>query len=170
MIFLGLLTAAVFAVANPADAQDSMFPPSDFEFHYEARRCTKTEFDTRAGTYTRVESNIGGPPVAIPLSLGPNQTALVYREIVKIGFFDYQPDFKRVAPLPGGATALSAVSTAYRMEVRMRGEIHTVVYDDSEVPRSEEAKRLLGLFRLIDGFLEDRPEVRRLPPIRYPCE
>jgi hypothetical protein len=95
---------------------------------------------------------------------------VVYREIVKIGFFDYQPDFKRVIPRPGGGSILTTPSTAYRMEVRSAGETHAVIYNDGETPRSEEAERLLGLFHLIDAFLNEHPDVKRLGPIRYPCE
>jgi len=170
MSFLALLTAAFLVIANSAAAQDQMFPPGDFGFRYEARRCTTTEFDTGAHTYTRVAANVSEPRISIPLSLGPNQMVVVYREIVRIGFFDYQPDFRRVVPRLGGDTTSRTPSTAYRMEVRSRGMTHTVSYNDGETPRSEEAERLLGLFDLIDGFLNEHPDVKRLAPIRDPCD
>ena len=161
--------AAALLVASAA-AQDQMFPPGDFGFRYEAKRCTTTEFDTDRRTYTRVAANSSEPRISIPVSLGPTQMVVVYREIVRIGFFDYQPDFKRVVPWPGGDTTLRTPSTAYRMEVRSRGMTHTVSYNDAETPRSDEAERLLGLFNLIDAFLNEHPDVKRLGPIRYPCE
>ena len=170
MSFLALLTAAFLVIADSAAAQDQMFPPGDFGFRYEAKNCMTTEFDTGTRTYTRVAANSSERPISIPLSLGPNQMVVVYREIVRIGFFDYEPDFKRVAPRLGGETMLRTPSTAYRMEVRSRGMTHTLSYNDGETPRSEEAERLLGLFKLIDGFLNEHPDVKRLGPIRYPCE
>jgi hypothetical protein len=170
LMFLALLTAAFLVIADSAAAQDQRFPPGDFGFRYEATRCTTTEFDTDARTYTRVAANISEPPISLPLSLGPNQMVVVYREIVRIGFFDYQPDFRRVVPRPGGETTSRTPSTAYRMDVRSRGMSHTVSYNDGETPRSAEAERLLGLFRLIEDFLNAHPDVKRLGPIRYPCE
>ncbi len=170
MLFRAFLTAAFLVVVNSAAAQDQLYPPSDFGFRYEAKRCTTTEFDTNTNTYTRVEGNTSVPSISVSLSLGPNQMVVVYREIVKIGFFDYQPDFKRVVLRPGGGSIMTTPSTAYRMEVRSSGGTHTVTYNDGETPRSEEADRLLGLFRLIDGFLQEHPDVKRLGPIRYPCE
>jgi hypothetical protein len=170
MAFLALLTAAFLVIANAAAAQDQLYPPSDFGFRYEAKLCVTKTFDTQTRTYTRVEGNSSVPPISIPLSLGPNQMVVVYREIVRIGFFDYQPDFKRVAPRPGGGSIMTSPSTDYRLQVRSGGETHTVVYNDGETPRSDEAERLLGLFKLIDGFLEEHPDVKRLGPIRYPCE
>ena len=59
---------------------------------------------------------------------------------------------------------------AYRLEVRSRGMTHTLSYNDGELPRSDEAERLLGLFDLIDSFLNEHPDVKRLGPLRYPCE
>jgi hypothetical protein len=107
--------------------------------------------------------------ISIPLTLSPTQMSAVYREIVNIRFFDYQSDFKRVAPRPGGEISITSPSTTYRLEVRSVGMTHTVTYDDLLGPRSEEADRLLNLFKMIDGVINDFPEVKRLPPLRFHC-
>jgi hypothetical protein len=96
--------------------------------------------------------------------------AVVHEEIVKIGFFSYQTDFRRVVPGPGGEIATTSPSTTYRLEVRSAGVTHTVTYDDKSSPRSEEADRLLNLFKLIDGLINDLPDVKRFPPLRFHCE
>ena len=169
MILLRFLTAALFVAVNTAASQQPVGPPADFAFRFESKPCATTTFDTYTNTYTRVASN--EPSIPIPLTLLPKQMAVVYEEIVKIGFFSYQADFRRVVPGPGGETTTTIPSTTYRLEVRSGGMIYTVTYDDKfSSPRSEEADGLLNLFKLIDGFVNDLPDVKRLPALRFHCE
>jgi hypothetical protein len=60
-------------------------------------------------------------------------------------------------------------SATYRLEVRSSGVVHTVFWDDRFFPHSEEASRLLKVFQLINDFVNDRPEVKRLPVSRAGC-
>jgi len=47
--------------------------------------------------------------------------------------------------------------------------MHVVSWDDRFFPHTEEASRLLKLFDLINGIVNDRPEVKRLPVSRAGC-
>jgi len=58
--------------------------------------------------------------------------------------------------------------TTYRLQVRSSGVLHTVSWED-RFPHTEEASRLLKLFDLIKGIVNDRPEVKRLPVSRSGC-
>ena len=162
----GFLTAAVFVVIGSAAPQQLVEPTADFAFRYEFKPCQTHTLDTYANKYTRLGGN--DPSFSIPFTLSPLQTAAVYQEIANIRFFDYPTDFKGVL-LGAGETTTTSPSTAYRLEVRSAGIIHTVAYDDRYGPRSQEANRLLNLFDLVNGFIKDNPDVKRLPAPRVNC-
>jgi hypothetical protein len=143
-------------------------PPDDFAFKFDFTPCATNTLDTYRNTYTR-ELGPGQSPVSIPRTLSPEQMAAVYDALGKIAFFDYPSMFPGGSRTQGEITTISP-STSYRLEVRSAGVVHVVRWDDKSFPRSEEASRLLRVLDLIDGFVNDRPEVKRLPQPRVACE
>jgi hypothetical protein len=144
-------------------------PAADFGFHFEFKRCQTNTLDTDGNTYTR-ELGLGEPSVSIPLTLTREQMRAVYDEVLNIGFFDYPTLFWGGVVSTTGEASYVHPSTSYRLDVRNAGIVHTVSWDDRSRPRSEEANRLLKLFDIINGFVNDRPEVKNLPVSRGGCE
>ena len=159
------LMPALFVMVAAAAQQPA--EPADFAFRYEFKPCQTITLNTYTNTFTRLDNE---PLITIPLKLSPQQIAAVYQEILNIRFFDYATDYKRVVPGPRGEVSMKTPSTSYRLEVRSGGMIHTVTYDDCCGPRSEEANRLLSLFNIINGFINDDPIVKSLPTPRIACE
>jgi hypothetical protein len=58
----------------------------------------------------------------------------------------------------------------HRLEVRNRGEFHTVSWNDAYKPTTTEADRLRELFSMIVGFIRENPEFKRLPGPLGGCE
>ena len=111
---------------------------------------------------------LGDPPVSTPLTLSSEQMAAVYDAIGSIGFFNYPTKFLGVKPAATAENFGRLPFTTYRLQVRSSGVVHTVSWED-RFPHTEEASRLLNLFDLINGIVNDRPEVKRLPVSRAGC-
>jgi hypothetical protein len=144
-------------------------PPADFAFKLDCKPCMMNTLDTYRNIYTR-ELGLGESPVSIPVTLSTEQMAAVYDAFGSIGFFDYPSAFRGVSQTATGETTTVAPSTSYRLEVRSSGVVHSVTWGDRFFPHSEEASRLLKVFDLINGFVNDRPDVKRLPVSRAGCE
>jgi hypothetical protein len=168
-VVIVLLLYAPKGNTSRAQAPQSAEPTADFAFRFDFKPCAGNTLDTYTNQYIR-EMEPGQPTISIPLTLSAEQMATVFAEIVNIHFFDYPPDFKRVTPGPDGYLSKMIPSTTYRLEVRSAGIFHAVSYDDGTTPRSDEANRLLNLFNLIIGFVNDHPDVKRLPAPRAFCE
>jgi hypothetical protein len=161
------LIAAAFLVSVAASRQPQG-PVTDFAFRFEYKPCAANTLDTYKNVYIR-DMGPDAQPISIPLTLSSEQLAAVEARILNIRFFEYPTDFRGVQP--GLAeTSTTRPSTTYRLEVRRVGAVHTVEFDDAHTPRSEEAKRLLELFNVIIGFIDDHPDVKRLPRPRAACE
>ena len=143
-------------------------PPADFAFKFDFKPCVTNTLDTFSNVYTR-EMGLGDPPVSIPLTLSTEQMAAVYDAIGSIGFFNYPSKFLGVKPTATDETIARHPFTTYRLEVRSSGLMHIVSWDDQFSPHTEEAIRLLKVFDLINGIVNDRPEVKRLPVSRAGC-
>jgi len=143
-------------------------PPADFAFKFDFKPCVTNTLDTYRNIYTR-EMGLGDPPVSIPLTLSTEQMAAVYDAIGSIGFFNYPTKFLGVKPTATDEITVKGPSTTYRLEVRSSGVMHVVSWDDRFFPHTEEASRLLKLFDLINGIVNDRPEVKSLPVSRAGC-
>jgi hypothetical protein len=143
-------------------------PPADFAFKFDFKPCVTNTLDTFRHVYTR-EMGLGDPLVSIPLTLSTEQMAAVYDAIGSIGFFNYPTKFLGVKPTATDEITVRGPSTTYRLEVRSSGVMHIVSWDDRFFPHTEEASRLLKLFDLINGIVNGRPEVKRLPVSRAGC-
>ncbi len=64
---------------------------------------------------------------------------------------------------------MTSPSTRYRLDVRAAGQTHTVRWNDNVHPHSEAATRLLKVLDLINGFVNARLEVQRLPKAKPMC-
>jgi hypothetical protein len=104
------------------------------------------------------------------LTLSTEQLAGVYDALASIGFFDYPSAFRGVSQTGTSEIAETGPSTSYRLEVRSSGVVHSITWDDRLFPHSEEASRLLKVFNMINGFVNDRPDVKGLPVSRAGCE
>jgi hypothetical protein len=142
--------------------------PVDFAFKFDFTPCLTSTLDTYANVYTR-EIHPGETPISITLTLSSAQMDAVYQGIVSIDFFHYPARFSGGALTPTGEMATVSPSTKYRLEVRAAGQTHTVFWDDNHFPHSEAATRLLKLFEMINGFLNDRAEVTGLPGAKVYC-
>jgi hypothetical protein len=163
---LGFLAAAFFLAVGSAAAQGAQ-PAPDFAFRFEFKPCTTNILDTYEKKFIRGM----GPAdtvVSIPLELSQEQMTAVYEAIANIRFFEYPTTFVGGAGL--GETITTTPSTSYQFEVRNAGVVHRVSWDDAHSPRSEAANRLLNLFKMIIGFINDHPDVKRLPTPRVRCE
>jgi hypothetical protein len=162
------LLATALLTVNVAASRQPQQPVTDFAFRFVHTPCAANTLDTYKNVYTR-EMGPGAPPISIPLTLPSEQLAAVEARIDAIHFFEYKADFRRVPP--GLVESIhTSPSTTYRLEVRRAGTVHTVEFDDANTPRSEEATRLLELFNLIIGFVDEHPDVKRLPTPRAACE
>jgi hypothetical protein len=160
-----LLAAALLMVGVAASRRPQELG-ADFAFRFEYNHCGAYTLDTSKNVYSR-DTGPGAEPISIPLTLSSGQLAAVEARIDNIHFFEYPTDFKGVPP---GLveTITTTPSTTYRLDVRRVGAVHTVAWDDAPTPRSEEANRLLELFNFIIGFIDEHPDVKRLPRPR-PC-
>jgi hypothetical protein len=167
MLNVRKLLATAFLTVSIAASRQPQQPVTDFAFRFEYKPCAANTLDTYKSVYIR-DMGPGAPPISIPLTLSSEQLAAVEARVDDIHFFEYKPDFRRVPP---GLveTITTTPSTTYRLEVRRLGAVHTVEFDDANRPRSEEASRLLELFNLIIGFVDERPDVKRLPRPRVAC-
>jgi hypothetical protein len=95
--------------------------------------------------------------------------AAVYDALGGIGFFDYPSAFRGVSPTATGETITVAPSRSYRLEVRRAGVVPSVTWDDRSLSHLEEASRLLQVFDLINRFVNERADVKRLPVSRAAC-
>ena len=94
----------------------------------------------------------------------------VHAALDSIRFFDYPTKFLGARPTATGEARTVIPYTTYRLEVRSSGVVDTVSWDDRSFPHSEEASRLLKVFELINVFVNDRRDVKRLPVSRAGCK
>jgi hypothetical protein len=144
-------------------------PPADFAFKFDFKPCLTNSLDMYRNIYTR-ELGLGEPPISIPLTLTTEQMADAHAALDSIRFFDYPTKFLGARPTATGEAKTVHPYATYRLEVRSSGVVHTVSWDDRSLPHSEEASRLLKVFELINAFVNDRPDVKRLPMSRAGCE
>jgi hypothetical protein len=141
----------------------------DFGIRFEVGDCLTERLDTFTGVFTK---NLGGEPgrtVTAHISLTGAQMSAIFQTIENIRFFDYPYEFDGVPP---GLQEIMKVTPAptYRLEVRNRGEFHTVSWKDESKPTTAEADRLRDLFSMIVGFIHEHPEFKRLPASIGGCE
>lgn len=161
-----LFAAAALTVSVAASPQPPK-PVTEFAFRFEYKPCAANMLDTYKNVYSR-EMGPGVQPISIPLTLSSEQMAAVEARIDDIQFFEYPTHFSGVAP--GLAETIRiAPSTTYRLEVRRMGAVHIVEWDDADSPRSERANRLLELFNVIIGFIDEHHDVKGLPRPRVVC-
>lgn len=144
-------------------------PPPDFAFKFDFRPCMTNTLDTYRHIYTR-ELGLGEPSISIPVALTTEQMTAVHAALGSIRFFDYPTRFAGGKPTATGELMAVMPYTSYRLEVRSAGAVHTVSWDDRARPHSDEANRLLKVFELINAFVNERPDVKRLPVSRAGCE
>jgi hypothetical protein len=168
MLNVGRLLAAALLTVGVVAPRQRPEPVTDFAFRFEYKPCAANTLDTDKNVYIR-EMGPGAPPISIPLTLSSEQLATVEARIDDIHLFQYPTDFKGVRP-GRVETIRTSPSATYRLEVRRAGAVHIVKWDDADTPRSEEANRLLELFNLIIGFIDEHPDVKRLPRPRVVCE
>jgi hypothetical protein len=163
-----MIVACAVALTMSTLLSASAAPPADFAFKFDYTPCLTSTLDTYANVYAR-EIRPGETPISITLALSSEQMYVVYQALVGIDFFHYPARFRGGVSTPTGETTTVSPSTKYRLEVRAAGQTHTVFWDDNHFPHSEAATRLLKLFEMINGFLNDRAEVKRLPASQMFC-
>ena len=141
----------------------------DFAVRFEFGVCRTDILDTFTGVFTK---DLGGDPrqfVTIPLTLPEDQVRTIYKAIEEIGFFNLVSPFRGV---PSGLDRVTVFgpSSSYRLAVRNGGVVHTVSWNDAFKPTTAEADRLRHLFSMIVGWINEHPEVKRLPPPTGGCE
>jgi hypothetical protein len=147
-------------------------PPDDFAVKVDFEGCgpnMATTLDTYRHVYTRQMGVGGKSPISIPLTLRVEQMAAVHDALGSIGFSDYPTKFQGASPTAAGEIKMVQPSDTYRLEVRSGGVVHSVTWNDDSFPHSEEATRLLRVLKTIERFINERPEVKRLPPRKAAC-
>ena len=164
-----------------------LLPPGqaadDFAFRLEYGLCTTDVLDTFQGTYVR---DLGSrvPSVSIPLTFPQHSRDVVYQAIVATHFFDYPSDFRITPPSNctakptasggsimecGGSVSVFAPGNHYKLTVRNAGVTHTVSWQDSIKPSTEQADRLRQMLQTIIDTTRALPEVQRLPRAQVGC-
>jgi hypothetical protein len=140
----------------------------DFGFRFEVGDCLTERLDTFNSVFTK---ELGGWPVRVvtaQIALTDVQMTDIHQAIENIRFFDYPSKFVGV-PSDARETVTTTAFYTYRMEVRNEGAVHTVVWKDAYKPTTAEADRLRRLFSMVQGFIHDHPEFKRLPPAVVNC-
>jgi hypothetical protein len=144
---------------------------SGFALRYIYGSCIDYRLDTVEGTFTRIGPSADSPvaPVRVEVRLSPPELAAIEREMVQIGFFSY-PEVVTVDL--DGASQVGTITPHLRNDLAVyRNGVWTRVGWDEQIvyPTSEEMEKLRALGRLIRRLVEDREEVRGMPPPRGAC-
>jgi hypothetical protein len=142
---------------------------AEFGFRFEVGDCLTETFDSFTGLFTK---ELGGEParsVTARLSLSESQMSTIRQTVDEIRFLDYPSPYWGV---PAGLKEVRTFHPAgtYKLEVRVRGVVHTVVWKDAYKPTTEQADRLRDLLSMIIRFVHEQPEFKRLPPSIGGCE
>ena len=155
LLFLSQRSAVATAHASATQA-------AGFGFRFQLGNCLTETFDSSTGVFTK---DLGGEParlVTAQLSLSESQMNTIQQTIEEIRFVDYPSQYNGVPPGLETVTTFGPART-YRLEIRISGLTHAVMWKDAYKPTTEEADRLRALFSMILRFIHSQPEFKRLP-------
>jgi hypothetical protein len=99
-------------------------PPADFELVYTYGRTCR--LDTRAGSFSTSPPHGGAAEATVPFQLSDDDRASIYREMVRVGFFDYGFDLKAARNADDLGKVPGVPPPAATFEVRQDGIVATV--------------------------------------------
>jgi hypothetical protein len=154
--------------------------PKDFAFDFRYGSCITEELDAFRGKMSRTMTGIP-PRVEVGCRLPSSEMDRIYREMKKIGFFDYPANFtpRQIGP----RHVLVSPHPSYALRIRCNGATKTIAWEDSSDglghlgPKSRAAgtvydaksNAMYGLIALLKRIVESQPAYKKLPKLNVGC-
>ena len=150
---------------SPVDATLAQ-PANDFALIFEYGACGTNRLDTFRSDFT--QNRITEPPIITPITITLSDKITIYQKIVAIDFFSYPPIY--TPPSPNGLMVQVNPEMDYLLIVRNQGQTKAVGWNDNFIdPKSAEADPLHQLGVFLIEMIDQKPEIKRLPPLKAGC-